>query len=182
MTLKKVDLVIHPVRLRILQTLTQSAHTQGATTQQIAGALPDTPKSSIYRHLKLLLDGEMIEVAETRLVHGIQEKIYRLLQLPRLGAEDMAGLTAEDHLRYFTTYTATLLQGFADYLQASPGLDLAADRTGYTEVTFYANQAELDQFGAALNQALLPFLQNPPGDDRHKHKIAVITHPIGSEQ
>ena len=111
---KKADLLIHPIRLQILQTLTNGS----LTTQEISDALPSIPKSSIYRHLRLLLTGGMIKVAETRSVRGIQEKVYRLLQAPHLGPEDVAGLTREDHLGYFTTYTATLLQGFADYLDS----------------------------------------------------------------
>ena len=70
MDLDKVELIIHPVRLRIMQAM----GAEKLTTQEIAERLPDVPKSSLYRHLKLLLEGEMIGLAETRLVHGIQER------------------------------------------------------------------------------------------------------------
>ncbi|MCP4428431.1 MAG: helix-turn-helix domain-containing protein, partial [Chloroflexi bacterium] len=85
MGLRKADLIIHPIRFRILQTL--AAET--LTTQEIAERLPGTPKSSIYRHLKTLLAGEAITVAETRSVKGIQEKVYRLAQRPYLGPDDL---------------------------------------------------------------------------------------------
>jgi len=171
---KKADLVIHPIRLQILQILTNGL----LTTQEISDALPSIPKSSIYRHLKLLLTGGMVEVAETRSVRGIQEKVYRLLQSSHLGPEDVVGLTKEDHLSYFTTYTTMLLQGFADYLRSISEIDLLADRTGYTAAIIYASSAELDEFGSALNQAMSRLIQNGPGAGRHRHKIAIITHPV----
>jgi DNA-binding transcriptional ArsR family regulator len=162
----------------ILQTLAG----QQLTTQEISEALPSVPKSSIYRHLKSLYDGGMVEVAETRPVKGLQEKVYRLSQAPYLGPEDMSGLNKEEHLRYFASYLATLLQGFADYLEASKMLDLLADRVGYTEAKIYANTEDLDQFGKDLNQLLAPLLKNKSGKDRHRHKIAFVSYPVHHEE
>lgn len=175
--MRKIELVIHPVRFRILQILAGYQ----LTTQEIAEQLPDIPKSSIYRHLTLLRKGEMIAVTEKRLVNGIQEKVYALQQSARLGAADMADITADDHIRYFTTYVMTLLQGYADYVgiatEDGTVLDMVADRTGYSEVVFQATRDELDGFQIAVNQALLPLLQNEPGNGRSAHKIAIVSHP-----
>ena len=174
----KIDLVLHPVRLRILQALTA----ESLTTQQISERLKDVPTSSIYRHLKLLLANELVIVSETRPVRGLEEKFYRSTQLAQLGANDLAGLTAVDHIRYFTTYTLTLLQGFSSYVEQAEiqegVLDFIADRVGYTEVAFWATPEELDEAIQAMNQALLPLLQNSAGNGRRQHKLATISHPI----
>ena len=174
MATQKADIILHPVRLQILQTLPGAER----TTQEIADSLPGIPASSIYRHLKKLLEGGLIEVAETRPVRGVQEKVYRLSQPAHLSAADMAAATKEDHLRYFTTYVASLLQAFANYLDQTGSLDLTADRTGYTEVSFYSTPSEFDQIQAGINQALLPHLQNSPTEGRVRRKLAVITHPL----
>ncbi|UCG23539.1 MAG: helix-turn-helix domain-containing protein [Chloroflexota bacterium] len=174
MAINSVELVIHPVRLRILQSLESGEK----TTQEIADRLPDVPKSSLYRHLRLLLEGEFVIVAEIRLVQGIQEKVYELSRPARLGAEDVADLTADDHLRYFTTYLMTVLRGFSDYLSESGEIDFIADRVGYSEVSFWATGRELDEFAAQLNRALTPLLENLEGEGRRRRKLAVIGHPL----
>ncbi len=178
MGLTKLDLIIHPVRLRILQTLV----TESLTTQEISDRLTDVPKSSIYRHLKVLLDNNVVKVAETRIVKGIQEKTYQLDQSTRMSPADMAGLDAEDHMGYFTTYVMTLLRDFGNYLEATEAtvgkIDMLADRVGYTEVAVYATKEEFDQIAMALNQAIIPLLRNGPGNGRSKHKLATITHPL----
>ena len=175
--LERIELILHPVRLRILQTLLG----EDLTTKEIAEQLPDVPASSIYRHLKLLLDGALVEVAEARLVHGIQEKVYHLAQSPHIGREEFAALPAADHFRYFTTYVLTLLQGFAAYLAAATDedgrIDMGADYAGYTEASFFAADEELEELQAALNAALQPLLANEAGSGRHKHKLAIIAHP-----
>lgn len=175
---EKIDLILHPLRLRIMQSLGQ----ESLTTQEIAERLPDAPVSSIYRHLKLLLEGGMVEVAATELVQGIQQKTYRLAQLPRLGPDDVADLDAGQHLSYFTSYLMSLLRDFANYLQAAEvetgKLDLLADRTGYTEAIFYATPAELETFQAELNAALIKVMGNERENGRFRRKIALISHPL----
>jgi hypothetical protein len=165
------------VRIQIVQSLAS----RSLTTQEIANSLPSIPQSSIYRHVKRLLDGGVLEVAETRPIKGIQEKVYRLAQSPRLTQEDLAEFTHEDHIRYFTAYVATLLQAFSDYIEGSLELDFVADRTGYTEVTFYASGAEFDTLQRAINQALLPLMQNEPGAGRQKRKLAIVTHLLSEK-
>lgn len=178
MPMTKAELIIHAVRLRILQALTDAA----LTTQEIADHLPDVPKSSLYRHLKMLVDGEMITVVDTQLVNGIQEKRYGLQSPAYLNADDMKGMTAEDHLRYFTIYILTVLRGFSDYLNAAPDekgeIDMLTDRVGYTEIALFTNADELNAFQEGLSKLLQQFAQNQPGDGRHKHKFAFITHPV----
>jgi DNA-binding transcriptional ArsR family regulator len=172
--LRKIELVIHPVRFQILRAI----GTEALTTQEIADRLPDTPKSSIYRHLKLLLEHNLIVLADTRLVNGIQEKTYRLDQPARLGVEDMANLSADDHIRFFTTYALTLVQDFSDYVSKSAPIDMLADRTGYNEVAFYATTAELDEFSVAINTAVIKLLGNEAGNGRSRRKLAIVSQPL----
>ena len=179
--MNKADLIIHTIRLRILRELSSVE----LTTQELAERLGDVPTSSIYRHLKLLLDGGLVEVADTRLVKGIQEKTYRLAQPAILGPGDVADWTADDHLRYFTTYGLTLIHDFYAYFsgaeQEQGVLDLVADRVGYREVYLCATTEELDAAIGAINAALLPLLKNETGNDRRKYKLATILHPMNED-
>jgi DNA-binding transcriptional ArsR family regulator len=173
----KIDLIIHPVRLRILQAV----GSERLTTQDLADRLADIPKSSIYRHIKLLLDGGYLAVSDTRPVRGVLEKVYAIAQRPHIGPEDVGNLSAEQHLQYFNVFLMTLQQAFGSYLvQAEQGgaIDFVADRAGYTEVSFHASQDELDQFVGTVNQALMSLLQNKAAPDRRRQTFSTITHPV----
>lgn len=174
--INKIELIIHPVRIRILRTLLFGPQ----TTQEIAEQLRDVPKSSIYRHLKLLLDGELVGIAETRLVQGIQEKVYELVQMPQLSREEMANITAEEHLRFFTTFMTILLQGFADYLAATP--DFQNDIVGYTEVELWATPEQFTTATQKINAAVIPLLRQEKKDGRNQYKLATIVYPIASNE
>jgi DNA-binding transcriptional ArsR family regulator len=180
--LNKADLIIHPTRLRILRELDSAE----LTTQELSGRLADVPTSSIYRHLKLLLDGELVEVSDTRLVKGIQEKIYRLARSPIVGPSEVADWTAEDHVRYFNMYALTLIHDFNAYVsgaeQVQGTVDMMADRVGYREVYLNATTEELDEAVGAMNKALLPLLNNELGNGRRQYKLATIMHPLNEER
>lgn len=174
--MNRVDLILHPVRFRILETLIG----ESLTTQAIAERLPDVPKSTIYRHVKLLLESDMIAVDEMHPVRGAVEKSYRLNQPLRLGPEELAEMTPEEHVHTFRTYVMTLVQGYSNFVHSAADggrLDMVAHRVGYTEISLFATTAELDEAFAALNRAFYRLAQNPPGEGRHKHKFVVITHP-----
>jgi DNA-binding transcriptional ArsR family regulator len=174
MELKKSDQILHPVRLQILLTLGRNE----LTTQEIADRLPDVPKSSIYRHLKVLLDGGIIQVAATHPVKGIEEKVYAMPVAAHVGPDDLTTVSADEHLRYFTTYVTALLQQFAAYLAATPAPDLPADRVGYSETHVYATDEEMDSFVRQLREIAAPLVRNPPGGGRRPRKLAVIMHPL----
>jgi DNA-binding transcriptional ArsR family regulator len=177
--ISKADLVIHPVRLQILQALAEKPR----TTQEIAEVLPTVSQPSLYRHLKMLLEGGMVVVAETRQVRGIQEKRYQLAQNPHLSAEDFRDLSKEQHLHYFNAYAASLLKGFADYLEVSPEKpDLLADQTGYTETAFYATYEEMDVFLQKLVEAIQVVASNPHVPGRRRRKLAIISHPLSGKE
>jgi DNA-binding transcriptional ArsR family regulator len=174
LAIDKADLILHPARLQILQALALKA----MNTQELADSLSGVPKSSIYRHLRALLDGGMVAIAEMRPVKGVKEKFYRLAQTPHLSQADVSNYTPEQNLRYFSMFLAEQLQGFAGYLSSHPEQDFQSDRVGYTEISFFASTAELDRLQAGLSQLLGDFAQHLPAEDRHRHKFAIITYPL----
>ncbi len=177
----KADLIIHPIRLKLLRELVN----EELTTQALSERLPDVPLSSIYRHLKLLLDSQLVEVSDTRLVKGIQERTYRAIQPAVLGPADIAGWSAADHLRYFTSYALTLINEFNQFLAAKQRrqqpINMDVDRAGYREVNLYATIEELDNAIQAINAAILPLAKNRRQRDRRKYKLATVLHPVIEE-
>jgi DNA-binding transcriptional ArsR family regulator len=170
----KADLILHPARLQILLSLAGGAK----TTQEISDDLVKLPKSSVYRHLKVLLAGGMIGVAETRTVRGVEERIYELIQVPHLNVGDVSQFSKEDYLRYFASFLANLLQGFADYLELSHPIDIFADRIGYAEVTITASTEELDQLQHQLQQVFSQINGQVTARNQRKQKFVLITYPL----
>lgn len=178
-----LDLILHPVRMRILMLLSGS---QGLTPQQMAERMSDIPQATLYRHIKSLAQAEVLTVAAERPVRGTLEKVYALNtsgeKAHASGPEGVAEfnrLSKEEHQRYFTSFMLTLLDDYTRYLNRSANgpLDLAADGVGYHKIALYLNDEEFGAFSVALNQALAPFLGYQNASGRKKRLFSAIMMP-----
>ncbi|HLJ80074.1 MAG TPA: helix-turn-helix domain-containing protein [Ktedonobacterales bacterium] len=174
MTPSRADLILHPVRMRLLVAL---AHRE-LTARQLSELLPDVPQATLYHHLGMLTRARLLRVVSERPVRGTIEKRYALAEDNiTLSPAELANASRDDHLRYFTIFVTTLLSDFARYLQQDAPVDLFADGVAYQEVPFYLSDDELAQAGAAINRALLPFLENQPAPHRRRRLFALVTFP-----
>jgi len=74
----------------------------------------------------------------------------------------------------------TLIQGFSSFVNGAAvddKIDMLTHRAGYSEAFVFATATELDEAFSALNTLLMELAKNSSGEGRHKHKIAIITHP-----
>jgi len=112
--LSKAELIIHPVRLRIIEAVQGRA----LTTLQIARLLPEIAQASLYRHIKLLADGGILDVAGERSVNGIVERTYTVRKgSSRFSREEFAKIEPADHSRYFAVFLGALASRMDQYLQ-----------------------------------------------------------------
>ena len=170
----RADLILHPVRMRLLITLAR----RELTARQLSELLPDVPQATLYHHLGTLTKAGLLRVVSERPVRGTVEKVYTVAQdNASLSQADLANASREDHLRYFTMFVSALLSDFARYLQQDKPIDLFADGASYTETPFYLSDDEFTQATRAMSQALIPFLDNQPAPHRRRHLFALVTFP-----
>ena len=174
MATARADLILHPVRMRLLAALAR----RQLTARQLSELLPDVPQATLYHHLGTLTRAGLLRIVSQRQVRGAVEKLYALADDNMfLGPADLANASPDDHLRYFTIFVSALIGDFARYVQRNTPIDFAAEGVGYREVPFYVSDEEFAQATAALSQALLPFLRNEPAPNRRRRLVAIITFP-----
>lgn len=170
----RADLILHPIRVRILVEISS----QRMTAQQLVRLLPDVPQATLYRHLNTLVKGGILQVVEERPVRGTLEKVYALHQQhASLGPDELAAMSKDDHMRYFTAYVASLLADFARYLDSGEQVDLARDGVTYSKGIFYLSDDEYQTLIARFTEAMLPVINNQPGAGRRRRLIANIMMP-----
>ncbi len=169
-----LDLALHPIRMRILLALSGKE----MTAQQVAGAMGDIPAATLYRHLNRLAKAGLLEVVEERRVRGTLEKVYALKsQDPERVAEEFAGASREDHLRYFTTFVTSLVDDYARYLKKDGPIDFLADGVGYHKFPLELSDEEFAAMNEEINAAILPYLKNEPAPNRKRRLFTTIVLP-----
>ncbi|HEY3416202.1 MAG TPA: helix-turn-helix domain-containing protein [Armatimonadota bacterium] len=173
MNTAKENLLLHPLRLRILLAVGG----REVTAQQIAGELPDVPQATLYRHINLLAAGGMLVAVRERRVHNTIEKTYAL---PPVGAmlsvEDLKNAKPEDHIRLFTQYLGQLLGYYVRYVQRGD-VDFIRDNVLFQMAPVYLSEAEGQELGRAFNAALVPYIQNEPSPERRRSVIGLMALP-----
>jgi DNA-binding transcriptional ArsR family regulator len=170
-----VDLLLHPVRLRIVHALSGGRE---LTTAQLGAGLPDVSKVTVYRQVALLAEGGFLEVAGEQRVRGAVERRYRLRRdRPAVDAGAAGAMTAEDHRRGFAAAVAVLVAEFEAYLDR-PGADPVADGVGYRQGVLWLSPAERADLTERLVDVLRSATGNDPAPDRMPYLLSPILFPV----
>ncbi len=172
------DLLLHPVRLRILQVFLGD---RPLTTTQLAAELDDVPTGSLYRHVALLTKAGVLQVVAERRVRGAVERTYTLrLPAAQIGLGEAAAMTPADHAQAFTAFAAGLLADFDRYLAAgSP--DPVGDGVSYRSTALWLTDAEFTDLVREILTIVQPGLANAPGRGRRRRILASVTVPGNGE-
>jgi helix-turn-helix protein len=173
------DLLLHPVRLRVVQALLGD---RVLTTADLATELGDVPTATLYRQVAVLADAGVLQVVGERKARGAVERSYRLvLDAAAVSVEDTAAMTADEHRRGFAAFVAALLADFDRYLRwaATDGgaPDLLRDGAGYRQAALWLTDEELAHLVADLRAAISARMDNAPTEGRRRRVLSTVLMP-----
>jgi DNA-binding transcriptional ArsR family regulator len=180
MSISQADLILHPLRLRIVEALVNA---DPMTPQEMLKRLPRVAPATLYRHLKLLTDGGILTVAGERPIRGVVERTYTLGPVPQ-SANDLLKAGREDQFRYFARFVSVLLGQYGEYLSRE-NFDLIADGVGYRQAPIYATDEEFQDFTKKLAAVLIEAYQRPREGRKRRWVTTIImpaTEPSPSNQ
>jgi hypothetical protein len=168
------DLLLHPVRLRIVQAFLGD---RALTTTALAAELDDVPAGSLYRHVALLTKAGVLQVVAERRVRGAVERTYTLrLYAAQIGPGEVAAMTPAEHAHAFMTYVAGLLTDFDRYLAAGAP-DPVRDGADYRMGAMWLTDTEFVDFLRDFRTVFLPRLANAPGKGRRRRMVYSVFLP-----
>ena len=169
------DLVLHPVRLRILQAFLGGRH---LTTGDLARELPDVAQAGLYRHVRSLAEGGVLEVVRERQVRGAVERTYALRQENAwVDADAFAALGPEGQSTAFATFAAALMAAYDRYLAAG-GTDPVRDGVSYSMNALWLTDEEHLDFLHDVAKIVAPRAANGPAEGRRRRLAASAFFPV----
>jgi hypothetical protein len=168
------DLLLHPVRLRIVQAFLGD---RALTTSQLRAELPDVPPASLYRHVSRLVEGGVLGVVDERRVRGALERTYLLrTSAARVGLDEVAKMTPDEHRQAFLGFVAGLITDFDRYL-ARGDVDLLRDGVSYSLAGMWLTDTEFSEFMREIATVVQPRLANAPTKGRRRRILASVLMP-----
>jgi DNA-binding transcriptional ArsR family regulator len=168
------DLLLHPVRLRIVKAFLGE---RALTTSELASELGDVPPGSLYRHVALLVKAGVLQVVAERRVRGAVERTYMLrLFAARIGPGEARAMSADEHAHAFMAYVAGMLADADRYLAAGQP-DPARDGADYRVGALWLSDREFAELLQDLTEVFQPRLANAPGKGRRRRMIYTVFLP-----
>lgn len=165
------DLLLHPVRLRIVQAFLGD---RALTTTALSAELSDVPAASLYRHVARLVDAGVLQVVAERRVRGALERTYVLrLAAATIGPDELASMSVDDHRQAFMAFVAGLLADADRYLQRAD-FDPLRDGVSYRIAGMWLDDAEYADLLRDLVRVLQPRAANAPKKGRRRRILATV--------
>ena len=173
MTPRRSDILLHPVRLRIVL----STAGDDVTTADIANRMPDVPQATLYRHIATLVDAGMLEVIDERRARGAIERTYRVNSSHiDISLDEVGDMSKDEHLRAFSIFAGILIDTYGRYLD-TPGATPATDGVSFRQARLWLTNEELEDLVADVTTALAPYLDLKNAPDRSPRLLSTVLMP-----
>ncbi|CZR97995.1 helix-turn-helix domain-containing protein [Clostridioides sp. GD02404] len=159
-------LILNPVRLRILQYIRLHGSVR---TSDIVKYLNDIPRATVYHHVKILEENNMIEVVKENRVRGTIEKVYAL-------KEYTADMEGETFVALSTAFHVGLMQEMNEYFSRKEQ-EHKKDNVFFTSALLYMSDDEYENLLKSMADLLKPYVEQKPKSNLKLRKLSIISSP-----
>ena len=162
-----MEACMNSTRQRIIQVIMTKKE---ATSGEIGEELPDVPRASLYRHLKVLLNAEVIVVVRETNKRGSMEKTYALA--PQMPYED-------SNEEYHSLIQSALMGLQGEFYRYFHGEDPDPQRDLLTvgSASLMMSDEEMMEFIKAYGELIQRYMPNKPAEGRKVRKVTIVISP-----
>src|SRR6476620_3822437 len=165
------DLLLHPLRLRIVQTFLGDRQ---LTTGQLLAEIDGIPPATLYRQVATLVRAGVLRVVGERQIRGTVARTYALsVSDAQLADEDLENMTPEDHRHAFRAFLAGIRADVDRYIDSGE-VDLVADGAGYRTIGLWLTRDELTEMVTEIGAVVRARAGNTPGPGRIRRMLTTV--------
>ncbi|PKM89212.1 MAG: hypothetical protein CVU87_05715 [Firmicutes bacterium HGW-Firmicutes-12] len=161
------DIMLNPVRMRIIQTL---AVRQNMTATEICEKISDVPRTTLYRHIKILLDNDILSVISEQKIRGSLERTLAINT-----GQIVKHNTLENAVQNAFAFLMKKYAMFQDYFN-DENPDPAKDKIFLNNTILMTTDDEFDQFLSELSELLMKY-NYEFSKERKARDISIISAP-----
>ncbi len=163
----RIKMIMNPTRLRIIQQL---ASAESMTAAELGEKISDIPRTTLYRHINILIDAMIVAVVSEKKIRGSLERTLKL-NLEELVKNN----TLENASDQIFTFLMDRYAKFATYF-AKEKPDTGKDRIFYNHTVLMMTDEEFDMFLSELQQLFAGY-NFEAADERKVRDITLISSP-----
>lgn len=161
------DVMLNPVRMRIIQTI---AARQNMTTTEICESIGDVPRTTLYRHIKILLEHNILSVVSEQKIRGSLERTLSL-NVTEIAKHN----TLENATKTAFAFLMNKYMTFQNYFNSQKS-DPAKDKIFLNNTILMATDEEFDQFLSELRDLFIKY-NFEYSEGRRARDISIVSAP-----
>jgi len=165
------EVMLHPVRMRIIQ---QAAGRERITAAEICESISDIPRTTVYRHISILLDSSILTVVSEKKIRGSLERTLAL-NVGEITKNNTTQNASQNALGFLMNRYAR----FRNYFQGEKP-DPGRDRIFLNTSVLMMDDSEFDQFLLELRGLLVKYSLEA-GSGRKTRDISIISAPADQD-
>lgn len=162
-----IEIILNPVRVRIIQEV---AAKQNITASELSDKMKDIPRTTLYRHINILLNSNILTVVSERKVRGSLERTlgFNAEEMSKINSLELASQNALGFLMY-------KFANFQSYFN-SENPDPVKDKIFLSNSILMLDDREFDQF-LSEQQELIKKYNFEASEGRKSRDISIISSP-----
>lgn len=154
--------------MRIIQEM---AVCQSITASELCGAIPDVPRTTLYRHISILIENGIASIISEQKIRGSLERTLAL-NAGELGKHNTLEKATQNALAFLLNRYAR----FHTYFSRQDA-DTGRDRIFFNSTVMMMDDEEIDRFLQELRELLVTYSLGPR-EGRKPRDISIISSPI----
>lgn len=166
------EVMLNPIRIRIIQ---EAAVQQSITASELCERISDVPRTTMYRHINILLDSSILTVVSEKKVRGSLERTLALNT-----AELTKHNTLENADRNAFGFLINRYAGFHNYFSGKHP-DPGKDKVFFNNTVLMMDDNEFDAFLSELKDLLVKY-SFEAAKGRKIRDISIISSPVDGDK
>lgn len=163
------QVLMNPARSRIIQIISAN---EECTATFIGEQLKDIPRTTLYRHIQILVENKILAVVKSEQVRGTIEKTYAIDQDTMKKADSV-----DSAIKSTFSFLMNIYSDFEKYLRM-PSSDINRDMLFFRSTNLYMSDEECAEFVSEISKSIQKRAHNKPTLDRKPRQISLISSPV----
>lgn len=163
-----MNTILNPVRMRIIQSLITR---KTITTNELCEFMGDIPKTTLYRHVRILIENNILAVVAEKKIRG---SVERTLALNLNSLTDLS--TPENAAKNTFGFLMNIYARFEKYITANKD-NIAKQKVFCSNTVMMMSDEEFDSYLLELN-ALFQKFNLESSEKRKPRDISIISSPV----
>lgn len=161
------EIILNPVRMRIIQELSTR---ESITANELCEKISDIPRTTMYRHIKMLVDSNIISVLSEKKIRGSLERTMAL-NISEITKHNTIENASENAFGFLMSNYGKFHRYFS-----SENPDPGKDKIFLNNTVLMMNDNEFDEFLIELKNLFLKY-SFEVSDERKARDISIISAP-----